>query len=323
MHPPRRCLQASGPGRHGSRRAGTAPPEDRLPEGHTIHRAARDHARALGGQRVRVTSPQGRFDPAPLVDPDGRALLERVEAHGKHLLYVFEGARFVHVHLGLFGRFFRHRAPGPHPRPSTRLRLAGDTVTLDLVGPTACEVLDPSGVAALTATLGPDPLREDADPAAFCAYVARARAPIGAILMDQARLAGVGNVYRAELLHLLRLHPEAPGAELPPGTARLLWDLAASLLRRGVEERRIVTTRGPVLARPREVVPRAERTHVYGRRACGTCGGPVCRYALRGRDVHLCPGCQTLGAPAGWAPPSSARARRPTSDGPAYEHDTP
>jgi endonuclease-8 len=265
-----------------------------MPEGHTIHRAARDHAREFAGQRVRLSSPQGRFDVEELVDASGCALLERVEAYGKHLFYVFDDERFVHVHLGLFGRFFRRRTPAPSPRSSTRLRIEGESMTLDLVGPTACEQLTSEGVQAITARLGPDPLRDDANPRRFCAYVARSRAPIGAILLDQSRICGVGNVYRAEVLHLLGLHPDTPGSSIPKAKVHAMWRLIRGLLRRGVEEKRIVTTRGLVLAKPRERVPRADSTHVYRRRWCRTCEGPVSTDTLRGRVVHWCQACQPL-----------------------------
>ena len=278
-----------------------------MPEGHTLHRAARDQTRALAGQRVRVSSPQGRFDVSALVDADGCAALRTVEAHGKHLLYLFEPDRVVHVHLGLFGKFYRRRPPAPEARPTTRMRLEGRGLTIDLVGPTACEVLTPEALAELRARLGPDPLRDDADPARFMAYVSRSKSPIGAILLDQQRICGVGNVYRAEILHLLGLHPDTPGAALPGETLQRMWALIVGLLRRGVEERRIVTTRGLALARPRERVPRAESTYVYGRKSCRTCGGPVTAEALRARRIYFCAACQPrVGSPAltsGASPP--------------------
>jgi len=265
-----------------------------VPEGHTIHRAARDHDRDLGGQRVRVTSPQGRFELAGLVDAEGRARLRRVEAYGKHLFYVFERGRTVHVHLGLFGKLYRRRNPAPPPRATTRMRLEGETMTIDLVGPTACEVLSAREVSAITARLGPDPLRDDAKPDAFYAYVARSKAPIGAVLLDQSVICGVGNVYRAEVLHLLAIHPETPARTIPRETVRKMWRLIVGLLRRGVEEKRIVTTRGVKLETPRVRVPRAEATHVYGRKTCRTCEADVLTYVLRARVVHYCRSCQPV-----------------------------
>jgi formamidopyrimidine-DNA glycosylase len=160
------------------------------------------------------------------------------------------------------------------------------------VGPTACELLTDEEMGELMARLGPDPLRDDADPTPFYRYVARSRTPIGAILMDQSRIAGVGNVYRAEVLHLEGIHPDTPGSKVPAEKLETLWQLIVGLLRRGVEEKRIVTTRGLTLEKPRERVSRAESTHVYGRKECRSCGGEVIRYTLRARSVFVCEACQ-------------------------------
>lgn len=269
-----------------------------MPEGHTIHRAARDQTRALAGQRVKVLSPQGRFDVSMLVDARGHATLKGVEAYGKHLFYVFERQCFVHVHLGLFGKFYRWRAPAAAPRDTTRLRLEGKSTIIDLVGPTACDVITKAEMEGITARLGPDPLRDDVDPSPFFEYIARSRTAIGAILLDQSRICGVGNVYRAEVLHLLGIHPEAPGSSIPRDDVEAMWTLIVGLLRRGVAEKRIVTTRGLTLARPRERVPRGDSTHVYRRTTCRSCGGGVLTYTLRAREMYFCRHCQPFGAPS-------------------------
>ena len=290
-----------------------------MPEGHTIHRAARDHARDFGGQLLTVSSPQGRFEIDELVDARGCARLQRVEAFGKHLFYVFEPERIVHVHLGLFGKFYRWRSPAPTPRLSTRMRLAGETFTLDLVGPTACDVISMEEKQEILARLGPDPLREDADPRRFFASVAKSKTPIGALLMDQSKLCGVGNVYRAEVLHLLGIHPAAPGASLSPRQLRALWRLLVGLLRRGVEEKRIVTTRGVKLEKPRERVPRSDSTHVYRRRLCRSCDGEVLTYTLRARVVYYCRACQPVGAPAPADEPGKPRRQIDFSKGESHD----
>lgn len=263
-----------------------------MPEGHTIHRAARDHERAFRGEALRVTSPQGRFDCGSLLDDAGRARLKRVEAYGKHLFYVFERGRTVHVHLGLFGRFYRRKNPPPTPRDTTRMRLEGDTVTIDLVGPTACELLTRKEKADLLARLGPDPLRDDASPEIFYAHLARSKTPIGAALLDQSVVSGVGNVYRAEVLHLLKIHPATPARALAREEVTAMWALLVGLLRRGVEEKRIVTTQGLALTVPRTRTLRAERVHVYGRRTCRSCGDAVQRFTLRARTAYVCVTCQ-------------------------------
>lgn len=263
-----------------------------MPEGHTIHRAARDHERALAGQALVVTSPQGRFDVEALLGSGERVTLKRVEAWGKHLFYVFARGRTVHVHLGLFGRFHRRANPPPPPRESTRMRLEGEKVTIDLVGPTACEVVSAKKKAEILARIGPDPLRDDASPAPFYEYLARSKTPIGAVLLDQSVIAGVGNVYRAEVLHLLKLHPSTAANALSRAEAKAMWTLLVGLLRRGVEEKRIVTTHGIALEVPRKRVPRGESLHVYGRTSCRSCGGDVQRFAQRARTAHVCPTCQ-------------------------------
>lgn len=261
-----------------------------VPEGHTIHRAARLHLALLGGRPVAATSPQGRFAAgAALVD--GRAL-DAVDAHGKHLLYRFAGGVTVHVHLGLFGRFLVHRGDAPDPRPTVRLRLAAGDAVVDLIGPAACEVLDPPGEERLLARLGPDPLRADADPEAFLLRLSRSRAPVGTLLLDQSVIAGVGNVFRAEALLVCGVHPLREGRRLTREEARCLWDTVRRMLEDGVRRGRIVTVDPGEAGRPWSRIPRDARTHVYRRETCLRCGGTVERWVAGGRNVFACPACQ-------------------------------
>ncbi len=92
-----------------------------MPEGHTVHRMAQDHARWFAGQRLSVMSPQGRFaDEGILLNG---TILTSVEAHGKHLFYSFGAKHVLHVHLGLYGKFRSHKVPPPEPRGAVRVRL--------------------------------------------------------------------------------------------------------------------------------------------------------------------------------------------------------
>ncbi len=157
---------------------------------------------------MRVSSPQGRFaEDAALID--GRVLV-RSDAWGKHLWHHYENGLVVHVHLGLYGKFTESPLPLETPVGQVRMRMAGTEFGTDLRGPTACEVLHEPQVAAIEARLGPDPLRADADPDRAWARISKSQKPIGALLMDQAVLAGVGNVYRAEILFRHGIHPNAP-----------------------------------------------------------------------------------------------------------------
>jgi len=258
-----------------------------MPEGHTIHRLALDLERDLVGHPVEASSPQGRFPDADRLD--GRAL-RSTEAIGKHLLLHFGAGRVVHVHLGLFGRFRRHRHPAPPPRDTTRLRLAGPDRTWDLVGPTACEMLTAAGLRSLRARIGVDPIarrtsREDLD--RTFAALARTRREVGAVLLDQAIFSGIGNVYRAEILFLLGIDPATPARDLSRRDFDAIWRKARELLRLGVVERRIVTVRDAG-RRP----PRREALHVYKREVCRACIGPIARTTSAGRSLWWCPTCQ-------------------------------
>lgn len=255
-----------------------------MPEGHTIYRLAREHNRTLRGCQVRADSPQGRFaGGAELLD--GRTLL-RAESVGKHLLHHYDGQLWLHVHLGLYGEWRTGTPPRPAPRGALRLRLWTDSVWWELRGATVCEVLTRPEVTLLRDRLGPDPLRRGADPARAYARIARSRAAIGALLMDQSVLAGVGNVYRAELLFRHGVDPHAPGRTVGPQMWAAMWADLLELMRDGVRRGRIVTTRPPDR--------RQRRVYVYRRagEACLVCGTPVRTEVMLGRNLYWCPGCQ-------------------------------
>ncbi|QSR31198.1 DNA glycosylase [Nocardioides sp. S5] len=262
-----------------------------MPEGHTIHRLARRHARLLVGQRVAADSPQGRFDDGARL-LDGR-VLDATDAWGKHLFHRYDDL-WLHVHLGLYGKFRDGVLPAPEPRGALRLRLVGAEHWLELRGPTACEVMTDAERATVLARLGPDPLRRRPDAEAFVARVLRSRAPIATLLMDQSVVAGVGNVYRAEVLFRQRLDPYRPGREHDAGTLRLLWDDLVVLLRAGVRAGRIVTTLPDDRERPAGRPRRVDSHYVYGRAQlpCRLCGTPVLDAQIAARRLFWCPVCQ-------------------------------
>jgi endonuclease-8 len=266
-----------------------------MPEGHTIHRLARDHRAWFAGERVAVSSPQGRFAGASEVD--GQVLTD-TDAWGKHLFHHYDSGAIVHVHLGLFGRFRHHDAPPPQPRDTVRMRVASGGHVVDLVGATACELLTPGERDDLVERLGPDPIRPDADPERAWAALQRRRVGIGRALMDQAVLAGVGNVYRAEVLFVHGLHPEVPARDVDRDTWDAVWQTLVGWLRRGVEERRIVTTDPDEIGTPRSRMARDETLYVYKREACKRCGTPIRRWDLAGRWAYACETCQPQRAAA-------------------------
>ncbi|MEN1681948.1 MAG: DNA-formamidopyrimidine glycosylase family protein [Planctomycetota bacterium] len=262
-----------------------------MPEGHTIHRIARDQTRDYAGQRLEVSSPQGRFaDGAALLD--GKRLVT-IEAHGKHLGYVFDGAGVLHIHLGLYGKYRKHTAPPPEPRGEVRLRVVGEAKAFDLNGPNCCELLDTAGWEAVRAKLGPDPLRDDADPELMWDRVRKSRAAIGTLLLNQSVVAGVGNIYRSEALHLLDIHPNRPGKELTRDEFDALWDLLVELLNIGVKYNRIIIADPEELGKPRGRMTRDERLLVYKKKQCSYCDSAIDEWQLAARKVFACPACQT------------------------------
>lgn len=259
-----------------------------MPEGHTLHRLATSLREAFAGEVVRTSSPQGRFaESAALLD--GTRLLG-AESFGKHLFVEFEGGRLVHVHLGLYGKFLVHPLPAPEPVGQLRWRLVGGSSYADLRGATACELMTAEQRAAVLARLGPDPLDPDAVPERAWERIRRSRAPIGGLLMDQSVLAGVGNVYRAEVLFRHRMHPLRPGRTLRLGQWSSIWADLVTLMAEGVRSGRIETLR-------REHDVEAEGRHYVYRRTgepCLVCGARIRTAELQGRNLFWCPRCQPV-----------------------------
>ncbi|GGK64156.1 Fpg/Nei family DNA glycosylase [Nocardia camponoti] len=263
-----------------------------MPEGHTLHRIADLHQTRLGGQVVRAASPQGRFaDGANLIDGQ---VLESAEAYGKHLFHHYPSGVTVHVHLGLYGTFSEVDLPMPEPVGQVRMRLTGNNFGTDLRGPTACEIFDPSQVDALMARLGADPLRADADPDKAGERIRKSRKAIGALLMDQSIVAGVGNVYRAEVLFRHGISPFRPGNQLSVDEWNAIWADLLELMPIGVETGRMHVVRPEHdLGAPSYATDRP-RTYTYRRAGepCRVCATPIATGTLDGRNVFWCPTCQ-------------------------------
>ena len=268
-----------------------------MPEGHTIHRLARDLRTTFGGDAVRTGTLQERF--AEGAEQLDGTTLAKTEAHGKHLFLHFARGPHradrttVHIHLGLYGKFPSHAQPAQAPRGALRLRLENDTAWADLRGPTACELITREEHDLILARLGPDPLRTDADPEKAWARISRSRVAIGALLMSQDVLSGIGNVYRAEVLFRHGISPFRPGRELTREEWDAMWADLVVLLKAGVRAGRIVTTRPE--DRARRGRPRREDSFYAYRRTgepCRICGAPVRTEVMVARNLFWCPSCQ-------------------------------
>ncbi len=267
-----------------------------MPEGHTLYRLAADLRTAFAGQVVAASSPQGRFAAsAALVDGQ---VLESSESAGKHLFLRFADGRIVHIHLGLIGAFRIGRAPAPPPVGAVRLRLESVTSYADLRGATACELVDDDKMTSILLRLGPDPLRSDADATRAFTRIQKRSKSIGALLMDQSVLSGVGNVYRAESLFRARLHPLTPGAEISTRRWNSLWADLVELMAYGVRTGRIDTVRPEhspeAMGREVRVDDHGGEVYVYRRQGqpCHVCGTTVRTQVLEGRNLFWCSRCQ-------------------------------
>ncbi len=263
-----------------------------MPEGHTIHRAARIQNTKFRGSVVQSSSPQGRFaEGAARVDG---VKLRKIHANGKHLFYDFVSGDVVHVHLGLFGKFKLQALPAAEPSPNCRWLMWTQTHQLHLAGPTVCEVITPEQMQSIRDRLGPDPLvKHRDDPVDKLALrLARRSVPIGAAIMDQKVMAGIGNVYRSELLFLIGLDPFTPAKDVRRSDLSALWSEAVRQLKRGEKAGRIVTTEPADVGRTRRSdIKTGERTYCYKRlgQPCRRCGEPIRRANIDGRNVWWCP----------------------------------
>jgi endonuclease-8 len=325
-----------------------------VPEGHSVHRIARQFSLHFLNTPLEVTSPQGRFaDGAARLD--GRRMIE-ARAVGKQMFLAFDNGLWLRVHLGLYGawdfagditadattasaggrmgqnnqhgtildqdaaedsiasigapRRTRLRmseqetlrpAQGPHasefpppPIGAVRVRLLAADAVADLRGPTACEVLTPEQVDVALAKLGPDPLVDDSAEAEelFVSVVRRKPTPIALLLMDQAVVSGIGNVYRAELLFRARLEPHTPGKLVPEETVRALWRDWAHLLTIGVETGQMLTMDDLDDESYRKALAHRDDRHwVYHREGlpCRICGTHIAMEELGGRKLYWYP----------------------------------
>jgi endonuclease-8 len=259
-----------------------------MPEGHTIHRAARDQRPMLAGKVLSVASPQGRFfDGAARLD--GETCLA-VEAFGKHLIYQFKNEMALHIHLGLFGRFRTAKRPASEPRGEVRVRMMSNTHVVDINGPNTCEVLDPAEIATLKKRIGPDVLRKDADPDLAFDRIVKSKVTIGQLLMDQSVIGGIGNIYRTEILWRQNLHPLTPGKLISRTMFDRLWSDAVHLLEIGVKNNAIITVDGIKKSRSKY----GERVNIFDKPICPTCNGKITQFEIATRRAFVCETCQPV-----------------------------
>lgn len=262
-----------------------------MPEGDTVHRNARVLNSELQSRTLARFFVRDRGDVPELA---GRTIT-LIEARGKHLLVHIDGGWILRVHLGMKGRWLRRHVRERIPRHVTAVLVVNETAYI-CDGAFTAELMREESLRThpRLGRLGPDLL---ADPPDIAEAVRRARMPayanreIGDLLMDQRIAAGIGNVYKSEVLFECRVHPRTRMNDLPAEKVTELFERAAHLMRLNLLTRR--RTAVPLRRRP---TPSSQRLWVYMRngKPCLDCGARIERF-MQGdmnRSTYFCPDCQ-------------------------------
>ena len=183
----------------------------------------------------------------------------------------------------------------PEPEEHGALPYCFGARLADLVGPTICRTLTPEEVRTVRSKLGPDPLNPDADPEQFYRAARKSSRPIGVILMDQAAISGVGNIFRAESLYRQEIDPLRPGKSLSDEELERLWEDNKHLLVIGVRVGRIITTEPedrPGVPETEAWPDHANYVYMHHGEPCHRCGTTIRMEEIAGRKLYWCPGCQ-------------------------------
>jgi endonuclease VIII len=274
-----------------------------MPEGDTIFRAARSMHRVLAGHAVtRFETAYAHLDRVNVDTPIVGRTIERIEAAGKHHLIVFSGELILRTHMRMNGSWhlYRHGEKWWRGPQSMRVRIdTADWVAVAFNVPVA-EFVTPKALATTdpVAKLGPDLLGRSFDrDEAVRRLSASAHQPIAMSLLDQRLVAGIGNVYKSEVLFLSGVNPFTPAGAVPQGTLEHMLDLARGLLKDNVVDSasgQIQTFRN--LRQTNRSIDPDQNLWVYGRagKPCRKCGTPIemKKMGLDARSTYWCPNCQ-------------------------------
>ncbi len=271
-----------------------------MPEGDTIFRAARTLHRALAGRRVtRFESPLPSLMRVDQDDPIAGRTIDAVRSVGKHLLIEFSGGLVLRTHMRMNGAWhiYRHGERWRAPRAAMRIVLATeDYVAVGFNVPVA-EFLTPRDLTRHREInrLGPDLLSEDFDERmVLTRFRAIGERAVSEALLDQRVMAGVGNVFKCEVLFACGVDPFRPVSTIADEEARKIIRTSREMLAANVSEGRVPGDRG--YRRTTRFMNPAARLWVYGRggRPCRRCGTPIAARKLgeAARLTYWCPNCQ-------------------------------
>lgn len=270
-----------------------------MPEGPEIRIAADRIAAAVAGREV--TQVYFAFDHLKQYEEElcGQRIAA-VEPRGKALLIHFEDGLSIYSHNQLYGRWFVRRAGArPSTRRSLRLALENEKKCALLYSASEIDVLDHAGIERhpFLSKIGPDVLDAKLRPSAIVRRLQSKRfrnRNLGALLLDQTFLAGLGNYLRSEILFVAGVDPEARPRELDDAACGRVAR-AVRLLARRAYKTRGVTLDAKLRSRARNQTRRSDNRHyVFARagKSCRHCGEPIEKIVSAGRRLYLCPRCQ-------------------------------
>lgn len=271
-----------------------------LPEVETIRRDLAGEVEGRGIRDARIHREDILLDggdPEAFVERLRGRRVRRLERRAKYLIFRLDGERVLQVQLRMTGRFAVGRErpdPDEFGHLAAELELDdGRTLWYDDVRRLGgFRLMDDAAWAEASSRLGPEPLSDAFGPDALGRALAGRRAPVKNLLLDQRVLAGVGNIYASESLHVAGIDPRRPGGELDDAAVR---DLAAAIRR---VLRDALEHAGTTFRDYRAVDGRSgafqERLRAYAREGepCPRCGDEIRRLVQAGRSTYFCPGCQ-------------------------------
>jgi formamidopyrimidine-DNA glycosylase len=270
-----------------------------LPEAETIVRGLR---RTVVGERITgvdVVHPDVlRVPPRRLRARLRGRTIQGIGRRGKNVLVLLGDGGILAVNLGMTGRLLpfpvEPRADARPTHPAVRLRFEGGGVLVfdDQRRFGTFEALEASDWEARDRRMGPEPLERGFTPARLTRGLAGSRSPVRSWLLDQRRIAGVGNIYALEALHRAGIHPLCPADRVGEAAAARLHRAIRDVLRAAI--RRGGTTIRDYRDTDGGEGAYATRLRVYGREGqpCPGCGAPVARVVLSNRSAYFCPACQ-------------------------------
>ena len=270
-----------------------------LPEAETIVRGLRSTVVGERVARAEVLKADILRESKRSFTPKVRArTIVAVERRAKNVLMVLDDERVIWINLGMTGRLLPFPAPPrgskrpTHPAVRFRFSRGGVLIFDDVRRFGSVECLDAGERIERSARMGPEPLSEDYGAAALREGLARSRSPVRSWLLDQRRIAGVGNIYAAEALFLAGIHPFRPANEIRVDEAKALHGSIRHVLREAIDAGG--TTIQNYRTAEGEMGQYARRLYVYGRdgEPCLRCEAPVKRMVFSNRSAFFCPKCQ-------------------------------